>query len=91
MLTRSALSLNKSARNLSCGIHSFFIVHAQREKVDVRLRFLGRADSHVDDRIAVFNHDLSVCLLADLADFQLQESASQCSSEYSVIFKSWHN
>ena len=88
MLAGSSFSLDKAARNLACGVHSFFIIYGQREKVDVRSRLLGGAGRYVYDGISVFNHYLAVCLFADLADFQLKESASHRRSEYSVIFKS---
>ena len=81
-------SFYKTSRNLTGSIHSFLIIHTQREKINILSWLSGCSGRDVDDGIAVLDHDLAVGHLAHLSDFQLKESASHGGTERSVIFES---
>ena len=87
LLTRTSLSLEESAGDAADCVHLLFIVAGQREEIDVRARLLGSDDGDVDHCLAVTDPYLTVGLLADLADLQLEELAAYCGAKCLVIFK----
>ena len=87
---RSSFSLNESSRNLSYRVHSLFKIAAEREEINSFLWLFGAAYGYVYNRVTVAHPSLSVCLLADLADFNLQKSSAERVLKCSVICKSRH-
>ena len=79
---RFAFAFDEAARNLADGVHLFFIIDGEREKVCVFTRFFRARSRDENGRVAITDQCGTAGLLSQFTDFNYQRAAGEIHLEF---------
>ena len=79
---RFAFAFDEAARNLADGVHLFFIIDGEREKVCVFTRFFRARSRDENGSVAITDQCGTAGLLSQFTDFNYQPAAGEIHLEF---------
>ena len=79
---RFAFAFDEAAGNLADGVHLFFVIDSEREKVSVFTRFLRARSRDENGRVAITDQCGTAGLFSQFADFNHQRAAGEIHLEF---------